>query len=196
MKKLIITALAIVGLVACSSNNAKKGDFMKNFKSTSIDKVNISASKLIGKDWMLITAGGKDSFNTMTASWGMLGHLWNKDVAVMFIRPQRYTRGFADSNDTFTLSFFTEDYRKALQICGTKSGRDTDKVKEAGLTPIATPDGNMTFEEARIVLECRKLYVQDLDPKAFLDTSIIGATYQASDFHAMYIGEILNVYVK
>lgn len=95
---------------------------------------------LIGDQWMLITAGTKEECNTMTASWGGLGVLWGKPVATVYIRPQRYTLEFVEREDTFTLCFFGEAYRKALALCGSKSGRDVDKVKECGFT-VATAEG-------------------------------------------------------
>ena len=104
-------------------------------KETDILEINENAVKLIGKEWMLITAGNMENYNTMTASWGNIGFLWGKPVATIYVRPQRYTLEYIEREECFTLSFFPEQYRKALNICGTKSGRDTDKVKEAGLTP-------------------------------------------------------------
>jgi flavin reductase (DIM6/NTAB) family NADH-FMN oxidoreductase RutF len=146
---------------------------------------------------MLITAGrDTTAFNTMTASWGQLGHLWGKNVATMYVRPQRYTKEFVDANETFTLSFFDERYRDALNICGTKSGRNTNKVQEAGLTPIATPVGSVAFGEANMILECRKLYATPIDSVAFIDASIVSKIYPHKDFHVMYVGEIVNVYRK
>lgn len=85
---------------------------------------------------MLVTAGNAEKFNMMTASWGGLGFLWNRPVAFVFIRPQRYTFDFVERNEGFTLSFFGEEYRKVLQLCGTKSGREIDKVAETKLTPL------------------------------------------------------------
>lgn len=102
----------------------------------------------IGKEWMLVTSGSKEKFNTMTASWGGIGFLWNKAVAFIFIRPERYTYEFIEKNDMLTLSFLGSGNRSIYNICGSKSGRDTDKIKESGLLPLTTPDGNMTFEQA------------------------------------------------
>ena len=116
------------------------------------------ALNLIGKQWMLVTAGTSEKFNTMTASWGGLGWLWNKPVAFVFIRPERYTHGFIESSDRMTLSFYGEEYREALKICGTKSGRDIDKVAATELTPMELESGSMTFGEARLTLDCRKLF--------------------------------------
>ena len=121
-----------------------------------------NAFDLIGKEWMLVTAGTEDKFNTMTASWGGVGILWNKPVAFLFIRPERYTHDFIEENDRLTLSFYGEEYRKALQLCGTKSGRDTDKVKECGFTPLKLESGAMTFAESRMTLDCRKLFKTEM----------------------------------
>ncbi|MDF1545512.1 MAG: flavin reductase [bacterium] len=147
--------------------------------------------KLIAKDWGLITAGNIDSFNTMTVSWGTFGELWNRKVCFAFVRPTRYTYEFTEQADLFTLSFFEESERAALKICGTKSGRDSDKVAEAGLIPVASEHGSVYFDQARLVLECRKIYLEDLKPTQFLDQSI-DKEYPLKDYHRMYIGQILN----
>ena len=94
-----------------------------------------NAMQLIGHDWMLVTAGTPEHFNMMTASWGGLGFMWKKPVAFVVIRPQRHTFGFIEAGEEFTLSFFSHEYHKALTVCGTTSGRDTDKVAASGLTP-------------------------------------------------------------
>ena len=150
---------------------------------------------LIGDQWMLITAGTKDQCNTMTASWGGLGVLWGKPVAMVYIRPQRYTLEFVEREDTFTLCFFGEEYRKALALCGSKSGRDMDKVKECGFT-VATAEGAPYFEEADLVLVCKKAYWQDMDPTHFLDGEIDSKWYPEKDYHRIFIGEILEVLRK
>ena len=108
---------------------------MKNMTKIDPKQIDENVIRLIGSQWMLVTAGNPAHFNTMTASWGGLGFLWNRPVAFVFIRPQRYTFQFAEENSGLTLSFFGEEYRDALKICGSRSGRDTDKVAEAGLTP-------------------------------------------------------------
>lgn len=149
---------------------------------------------LIGRQWMLVTAGNKKNFNTMTASWGGAGILWNKPVAISFIRPQRYTYKFLEKSDRYTLSFYDEGYRDALNFCGSHSGRDCDKAKEAGLTPVAANDA-VYFDEAKLVLICRKLYIQDFKPECFIDKSIVN-TYNGDDYHRVYIGEIEKVLAK
>lgn len=166
---------------------------MRNIKP---EELTDNTFSLIGKDWMLITAGSPDSYNTMTASWGGVGILWNKSVAWCVVRPTRHTYGFMEKSDTFTLSFFEEEYRDALMLCGTKSGRDTDKAAETGLTPVAGElEGTTTFGQARLVLECRKLYFQDIDPANFQDPALDG-NYPDKDYHRMYVGEIVNCRVQ
>ena len=150
---------------------------------------------LIGDQWMLITAGNQDQCNAMTASWGGLGVLWGKPVATVYIRPQRYTLEFVEREDTFTLCFFGEQYRKALALCGSKSGRDVDKVKECGFT-VATAEGAPYFEEADLVLVCKKAYWQDMDPTHFLDGEIDSKWYPEKDYHRIFIGEIVEVLRK
>lgn len=167
---------------------------MDNFKE--IDPQNISDNpfKLIGKDWMLITAGTPESFNSMTASWGGLGFLWEKNICFCLVRPVRHTYNFMEKAENFTLSFFEEKHRDILKFCGSRSGRDVNKVAETGLTPV-TGDGTIYFSEARLVLECRKIYFQDIDPRHFLSKDIEGF-YPQKDYHRIYLGEIKRCLVK
>jgi flavin reductase (DIM6/NTAB) family NADH-FMN oxidoreductase RutF len=169
---------------------------MQGFKAISPEQINDNTFKLIGKDWMLVTAGPPEAYNTMTASWGGFGVLWMKNVCWCVIRPVRHTYQFTEKADTFTLSFFGEEYRTALNICGTKSGRDIDKAAATGLTPVAGDlAGTTAWVEARLVIECKKLYYQDINPEQFVDPSI-DQYYPDKDYHRMYIGEIVNCFVK
>lgn len=164
-------------------------------KSVSIYDIKDNAFKLIADDWMLVTAGTPESFNTMTASWGTLGELWNRKIAVCFVRPSRHTYQFMEREDIFSLSFFDEQYRDALNFCGTKSGRDVDKMAHTGLIPVASNHGTVYFEQARLVLVCRKLYIHDIDPGRFLDPKI-EKQYPQKDYHRMYVGEILETLIR
>ena len=155
-------------------------------------KLKLNPFTLMEDEWFLLTAGKKGDYNTMTCGWGALGYLWNKPIAVVFVRPTRHTYKFANKHDGFTLSFFGAKCRQALKICGSRSGRDCDKVKESGLTPAFTAKGNVYFKEARMVMECRKIYFDDLDPKRFLDPET-GKSYPKKDYHRMYVGEIRNI---
>ena len=165
----------------------------KDFYNLNPLDIDDNVFKAIGKDWMLITAGNIDHYNTMTASWGTFGVLWNLPVAICFIRPQRYTYLFAERSEYYTLSFFDEKYRDALQFCGSKSGRDYDKAAETGLEALSTKFGNVSFQQARLILECKKLYADDLKPGNFIAKEIAARTYPGTDYHRFYIGEIVNV---
>ena len=150
--------------------------------------------QMIGKDWALVTAGDETGCNTMTVSWGNMGIMWNKNIVTVFIRPQRYTKEFLDRFDNFTLSFYEESSREALKLCGSKSGRDMDKIKAACLTPVHE-NGTTYFAEARLVLECRKIYLDKIRPEGFLDPSI-QKNYPENDYHLIYMGEITRVLQK
>lgn len=164
-------------------------------KKIDIKSLKENVVSLFDDSWCLITAGNKDSYNTMTASWGAMGELWNNDVCFVFIRPQRYTYEFTEREELFTLSFFDEKYKKVLTFCGRNSGRDYDKAKETGLTAKEI-DGSMTFEQSRLVIVCKKLAVQDIDPKGFIDETIDRVCYPDKDYHRMYIGKIVSCYIN
>ena len=168
---------------------------MKEIKVTEIKE---NLVKLISKDWMLVTAGTKDNFNTMTANWGFIGELWFKDMVEVFIRQQRYTKEFVDREKYFTLSFFDDDYKKKLSVLGTKSGRDMDKMHESGLTPIQLESGRIAFSEAKLVIECRVVYSDILNEDNFIDHSIFEQAYAnpkiPGGIHTRYYAEITKVY--
>jgi len=165
------------------------------FKNILASEIPGNAIQQIGYDWMLITAGEKDNFNTMTAAWGGLGFLWKEPMATIFIRPQRYTYEFTEKYENFSLCFFGESQREALKICGTKSGRDIDKMAATGLTPLVSGLGNVYFEEALLVIECKKVYFDDINPANFLDPRP-DKNYPKKDYHRMYIGFITNCMLK
>jgi len=168
---------------------------LTGYKQIAPDKIPGNIIKMLSEDWMLITAGTKDKFNMMTASWGGLGVLYGKPVMTCYINPTRYTYQLMEKNDTYTLTFYTEAYRDALQYCGTNSGRNADKVKGSGLSPITTPDGSQAFSEAWLIIECRKLVSQSLTPEA-LSNDELKEQWAGKQLHKMYIGEIINVWVK
>ncbi len=164
-------------------------------KTISPKDITKNAVSLIADDWALLSAGDDSGWNTMTVSWGGLGELWGKDVAFVFVRPQRYTKEFIDNSDYFTLSFFAEEYKDALRLCGRKSGRDIDKAVETGLEPVFS-DGTVHLKQADLVLVCKKLYVQPMDEKCFLSEEIVKDNYKNGDFHYTYVGEIIKVLKK
>lgn len=167
---------------------------MAVFTEIKADKIKGNIFDLIGRQWMLVTAGDRDNYNTMTASWGGAGVLWNKPVSFCFIRPQRYTLEFLEKYDHYTLSFYDEGYREALNYCGSHSGRDSDKVKQTGLTPDFDGDA-VYFDEAKLVLVCRKLYMQDMNEESFIDKSLL-SNYAKGDYHKIFAGEIGKVLIK
>ena len=145
--------------------------------------------------WFLLTSGDfvKGHFNTMTVSWGSTGIMWNKPFIQVVVRPQRYTFPFMEQYETFTLSVLPVAYRKALNLLGTKSGRDGDKIREAGLTPVpASQVAAPTFAEAELVVECKKMYWADFDPTHFVDPTI-DRNYPRKDYHRQYFGEVLAI---
>ena len=141
---------------------------------------------------MLVAAGDKDKFNMMTASWGFAGEMWGSDCMAAVIRPQRYTMEFINNSDYFTLSFYG-DNKDIHKICGSKSGRDTDKVKLTGLTPVFS-DNTVYFEEARLVIVCKKQYVQQMKEECFMDKEPL--RWYNNDLHYMVIGKIEKVLKK
>jgi len=148
------------------------------------------------KGWFALTAGdfSAQKFNAMTVSWGSLGIMWNRPFAQAVVRPTRFTYGFTEAFDNFTLCAFPEQYRKALNILGSRSGRDGDKIAAAGLTPVASQFvSSPAFAEAELVFECRKIYVGKIDPSGFQDAAIDG-NYSGGDYHQVYFGQVLRIF--
>ncbi|HOK81706.1 MAG TPA: flavin reductase family protein [Clostridia bacterium] len=162
------------------------------FKETDIKKLPYNPFTLIGDEWMLICAGNEEKHNFMTAGWGGLGVLWNKNVATVYIRPTRYTLGFVESEPYFALCFFGKD-KKVHKVGGNMSGRDVDKTKAAGLTPVFA-DGTVYFEEAEMVFICKKIYHSVLDNANFLDPETEG--FYENDYHKIFVGEIVKALIK
>lgn len=163
-------------------------------KEINIRELKDNFVKMINDDWALLAAGTKNDFNTMTVSWGGIGELWGKDVCFVFVRPQRYTFEFMEKNDYFSLSFFGGEYKKELGICGSKSGRDIDKIAETGFTPIDLQDA-VGYKQAKVNIVLKKLAYQDMKPDGFIDETIMN-NYANNDFHRVYIGEIVKVIVE
>lgn len=164
-----------------------------SIKKVDIDSLKFNPFTAIGKEWFLVTAGGLNSFNTMTASWGGVGVMWGKNVVTTVIRSNRNTFEYINDNDIFTISFFPEEHKDILSYCGSHSGRDVDKVAETGLKPIQLGDG-VSFEQAKLVFVCKKLYAQTLDTKNFIDQDCLKWYSDTNPIHTAYVGEILEVY--
>jgi flavin reductase (DIM6/NTAB) family NADH-FMN oxidoreductase RutF len=166
-----------------------------NLNPIAPEKFTTQACSLWAGQWLLLSAGDfvAEDYNCMTVAWGSFGTMWGKPFAQVVVRPSRYTYEFMERFNTFSLCAFPDNSRDALTLLGTKSGRDGNKIAEAGLTPcaaitVATP----VFAEAELTVECQKIYWQDMAPAQFLDPSI-EANYSDGDYHRVYFGEIVAV---
>lgn len=166
-------------------------------KEIDFEKFDSRIFHLWAKDWLLLSAGdfSAGKYNMMTVGWGSLGVLWGKPFAMALVRPQRHTLSFLQEGDSFTLCAFPETCRSALNFCGSKSGKDfPDKAKAAGLTPAASRTvAAPSYEEAELVLECRKSYHSLMEEKSFLFPDDITQFYPEKDFHHIFFGEILRI---
>lgn len=167
---------------------------MHVFQPIPVDDLELNPFKTIGKDWALVSAGSKKKANTMTVSWGGVGVLWGKNVAFVFVRDSRYTKEFIDAGDFFSISFMGQDYKEALNYCGSHSGRDSDKVSEAGLT--WNYKHSIPFiDEGSFVLLCQKLAAVKLTENSFISPEI-PKFYKDGDLHTMYVGEIIELMAR
>lgn len=146
---------------------------------------------MFDKDWAIVTAGDLDRFNSMTVSWGASGTLWNKPVIIVFIKPVRYTAEFMMDNEYFTVSTYAERYREALSLIGSRSGRDTDKTSESGLTPVAA-GRSVTYREAERTFVLKKIYQAPFDAGA-VPGFAHDLFYNEGDEHIIFIGEVIDV---
>ncbi len=187
----VTPAVAVTQATTATPTNSS----LEGYRQITPDKIPGNIIKMLSEDWMLITAGNDTGFNMMTASWGGLGNVLGKPVAFCFINPARYTYQLMEKNDTYTLTFYTEAYREVLNYCGSSSGRDKDKVKETGLTPVTTPEGSKAFAEAWMIIECRKLISQPLSTES-ISNEKVREEWLGKQMNKMYIGEIINVWIK
>lgn len=164
------------------------------FREITAKDIKDNLIRAIADEWMLISAGDESGYNMMTASWGFMGEMWGNDAAIAMVRPQRYTMEFINSNDYFTLSFYG-DNKDIHKVCGSESGRDVDKTALTGLTPVFE-NGAVYFEQARLVLICKKQYVQRLEKGCFVDKEPDEKWYSDKDYHYMIIGKIEKVLQK
>ncbi len=168
---------------------------MNSFIEADVMKFKERIIAMFSDDYFLLTAGTKENFNAMTCSWGTFGHLWNKPISCVFVRPGRYTYQYMESSELFTLSFFNQKYREKLEFLGSYSGRDFDKIARSGLTPKIICPNSISFAEAKMVFVCRKLYFQDLLKQNFVGKDIPELNYPKSDFHRMYVGSIEKLFI-
>jgi flavin reductase (DIM6/NTAB) family NADH-FMN oxidoreductase RutF len=182
------------------SKNIQTMHFDELFTSISHEEITDNVFKLVGKDYTVITAGNPSHYNSMIASWGGLGILFDRPATWCFLRSSRYTLELMRREQTYTMSYFDEVYRADIMLFGRKSGRDTDKMKESKLSSVQTPAGNMTYREARLVIECKLVEVTTVSPDDFLTEEgrkfIIDAHAETNDYHKTVIGEITAVWLR
>lgn len=167
--------------------------FVSKHEEVDLKQVSFKPFSLLLDDWALLAAGSRKEHNAMTISWGGFGVLWHKLVATVFVRPQRFTKTFIDSNELFSLNFFSEEFKPALQFCGTHSGRDVNKDLESGL--VATElGGTVAYEQAKMVLVCKKQFVCEMKDVDFLNRSLLEKFYPEGDFHFVYVAEIVSAF--
>jgi flavin reductase (DIM6/NTAB) family NADH-FMN oxidoreductase RutF len=145
----------------------------------------------IGNEWALLSVGDKKHFNTMTISWGSLGFIWQRPVITALVRPPRYTHEFMDEFEKFSVSFYDRKYRKALNILGTQSGRDTNKIALSGLTPVFVDDVP-TFKESYLTVIARTIYRGQLESAGFLVPAVDAEFYPKKDYHTVYFAELVK----
>jgi flavin reductase (DIM6/NTAB) family NADH-FMN oxidoreductase RutF len=193
MKLQLLIILSLCASLSFAQQNISE---VESFEEIQWQDLNDNALRLIGKDWMLVAAGKADDYNMMTASWGTLGWLWQKPVSTIYVRPQRHTHTYTEREDYYTLSFYDDPEKEVLRLMGTVSGKNFDKMNYEKLTPVITPNGSIAFEEAYLIIECKKLYSFVLTEEDFIDTKTMDDMYPERDFHTVYVGEITGVWRK
>lgn len=167
---------------------------MHTFQPFPIEVLEFNPFEKIGKEWALVSAGSKKEANAMTVSWGGVGVLWGKNVVFVFIRDSRYTKEFIDNGDFFSVSFLDKNYKDALSYCGSHSGRNEDKIANAGLS--WDYKHSIPFiDEGNLVLLCEKLSATKITDDSFISPDI-KKWYADGDMHTMYIGEIIEVLAR
>lgn len=168
---------------------------MHTFQPFPIELLELNPFIKFGKEWALVTTGSKEKANPITIGWGGMGVLWGKNVAFIFIRDSRYTKELLDKNEFFSISFFDEAYRDALNYCGAHSGRDINKIEMAGLT-LAVKHSIPYIDEGNLILLCKKMAATRLTENSFISPSIVEKWYQNGDMHTMYTAEIIEVLAR
>ncbi len=188
------------GVVKISDEDMKSKTFEELFKSIEPSAIPESVFKLVGTDFTVITAGPETSFNSMTASYGGWGQLFDKPVTWCFLRANRYTLELIKKEKTYTMTYFEDQYKDQVLFLGSKSGRDSDKMKELSLTHVTTPAGNVTYKEAKLIIECKLMEVTTVNPDDFYNPEnkafVTEGYEEAKDYHKLVFGEITQVWIK
>ncbi len=180
--------------------NSKEMNFDQLFKQISPEKISDNVFTLAGKVFPVITAGKKEHYNSMTASGGGLGVLFKKPATWCILQSKRYTLELIEKEQTYTLSYFPDEYKEQVIFLGSKSGRDSEKMKEVELTGIQTPSGDMSFKEARLIVECNLTQITSVNPDDFYSQEAKNYLYEAykdaNERRKYVFGEITHIWVK
>lgn len=216
MKKYLVLLTSVLFLISCSgqSQGEKKEEvepvkevvdvknlsFDEIFKSIKAEEITDNVFKLVGQDYTVITAGNEELYNSMTASFGGWGQLFSKPTTWCFLRANRYTLEVIKQGNTYTMSYFPDEYKDQVLFFGSKTGKDSDKMKETKLTMVKTPSGNISYKEARLIIECKLTELTTVSPNDFYTQEgkdfVTDAYKEAKDYHKLVFGEITNVWVK
>jgi flavin reductase (DIM6/NTAB) family NADH-FMN oxidoreductase RutF len=221
MKKLSIIIVSIAALIITGCNNTTNKEtaqqenstvvklsreeiqsrsFSDLFKAIDIKDVEEDVFTLVNKNFTVLTAGNPQHYNSMVASWGGWGILFDKPVTWCFLRSNRYTLELMRNEQTYAMVYFDDEYKNDIMLFGTKSGKDTDKMKESKLTPVQTPDGNVVYKEAKLIIECKLFEVTTVSPNDFQTEDarkfVVDAHAETNDYHKIVFGEITNVWAR
>ncbi len=203
MKKIAILFAALLSLYSCGCNREETSE---EAVQTAIDStwvkidpedLQMNPVKAFNKDWFALTVPTAKTPNAMTISWGTIGELWNKPVVIVYVSSSRASKRLMDKSKTFTLSSFEDTFRNrdALAYIGSHSyADDPEKIANSGLELEETPSGALTYKQASMVIECRKIYSEDF--KKNLMTNEVVKIYENLGVHSFYIGEIISVWKK
>jgi flavin reductase (DIM6/NTAB) family NADH-FMN oxidoreductase RutF len=199
MRKLLFPFLLLFlsyNASAIKQTGADVAPSLNNFQRIDPKQISKNPISLFGENWFVVSCGDSLKFNEMTISWGALGFGWDVPTVTVYIRNTRFTYQFIDKGNYFVLNSFDEKYREKVRYIGSHSGRNTDKVKETGLTPRFTPLGNPYFEEARLVIECEKIYFDNIERGQLFQQGQKNYSADPKEAHRMFIGKIVNVWEK
>ena len=178
----------------------KEMHFDQLFTHISPEEICDNVFTLTGKVFPVITAGKEDQYNSMTASGGGFGLLFMKPTTWCILREDRYTLEIIQKEQTYTMSYFPHEYKEQVLFLGSKSGRDSEKMKEVALTSVQTPSGDMSFKEARLIIECKLTQLTTANPADFYPQEtkdLINKAFKEANVYRKYVfGEITHVWVK
>lgn len=218
MKKILFSLLTVLLLLSCtgkvkdaaslentnppkdSISDVKDKSFDELFKKIEPTELTDNVFRLLSQDHTVITAGTDSLYNSMTASWGGWGQLFEKPVTWCFLNGSRYTLELIKKEEVYTMSYFPEQYKDQVIAFGSKSGRNSDKMKNHTFTMVKTPEGNISYKEAKLIIECKLFEVTSVNPDDFYTEEgrffVENAYKDAKEYHKLVFGMITNIWIK